>query len=346
MKKIITFLILPLMFFVLTSCYYNTLENNEEIVLAENPTKTLLFLENEYGYGEATRFVTKTIKDGKVFIKEGKLYKEDFKYKNIIENESAVLLNNINCELFYMNDNGLQGIKYDEETIMDISYNYAQNGFGEVIKQIGTYNYVNLFNTEDNKIIDDVNNEYILYVENSIDFIEDKIQKVVVKKNIYVYSQNNEIYLYKKIQTKTIINQTNEETLSENEQNIKLISLNNIKKVIVFDGIDYSYTIILTSNNDIISVNNNTLITNQTGAFNNVLTFNRADKYLYLIDYDVIYLLDLELNVLDSYSFDYQIIGSSWFKERELSHIKIALLKDNNEIIIERIDLPKHLTDN
>ena len=152
--------------------------------------------------------------------------------------------------------------------------------------------------------------------------------------------------MYKKIQNKTINNQTNEEILSENEQNIKLIGLNNIKKVIVFDGINYSYTIILTSNNDIISVDNNTLTTNQTGAFNNVLTFNRVDKYLYLIDYDVVYLLDLDLNVLNSYSFDYQIIGSSWFKERELSHIKIALLKNNNEIIIERIDLPKQLTDN
>ena len=109
----------------------------------------------------------------------------------------------------------------------------------------------------------------------------------------------------------------------------------------VLDGIDYSYTVILTTNNDIISVNNTTQTIIQTNAYDNILTFNRADKYIYLIENDIIYLLDYNLNVINSYDFDYQIIGSSWFKERELSHIKIALLKNKNEIIIKRIDLPK-----
>lgn len=341
MKKTVVFLILPFLLFMLSSCYYKALENDEEIILAENPTKSLIFLENEYGYGEATRFIIKTSNKGNIYIKEGKLYKEDFNYKNIVENESAILLNNINGELFYLNSNGLQGIKYDEENITDISYNYACDGFGEVIRQIGTSNYVNLFNNENNVILQNVPNENILYVESSLDHIDDKVKQTIIKKNIYVYSQNNNIYLYKKIQSKTIINSTGEENIEDSEQTINLINLKEIKKVFVLDGIDYSYTVILTTNNDIISVNNTTQTIIQTDVYDNILTFNRADKYIYLIENDIIYLLDYNLNVINSYDFDYQIIGSSWFKERELSHIKIALLKNKNEIIIKRIDLPK-----
>ena len=71
------------------------------------------------------------------------------------------------------------------------------------------------------------------------------------------------------------------------------------------------------------------------------MTYNRADKYIYIIENNKIILLDCELNVIYEREFQEQIIGSSWFKERELSHIKIALLNNENEIIIERIDLPK-----
>ena len=343
MRKKFSFLFFLMLIILINGCYYASLDNNESIIIADNPTKSLLFLENEYGYGESTRFIIKTNNNGVINIKEGKMYKEDFSYKNIMENPDAILLSNINGELFYKNINGLQGIKYlnENDLITDISYNYAQNGFGEVIKQIGTLNYINLFNNGENKIISNVLNENILYVENSINSIEDKKNIEVIKKQICIYKQNNEVYLLKKVNTKNINVDSNEENIVESEQNIKLIDVDNIKKIILIDNKEYSYTLILRNNNEIISINNNDVSINKIKIFSNILTYNRADKYIYIIENNKIILLDCELNVIYEREFQKQIIGSSWFKERELSHIKIALLNNENEIIIERIDLPK-----
>ena len=100
MRKYIYFLLLFLILIVINGCYYKELSETDSIVLAENETMSVIFLLNEYGYGESNRFVTKVNNGEKISICEAKLYKGNLNYKDIIDDNDYVLHNYINNILF------------------------------------------------------------------------------------------------------------------------------------------------------------------------------------------------------------------------------------------------------
>lgn len=341
MKKIVVLFLLPFLLFILSSCYYKELDSDESILMSDNPTKSLLFLENKYGYGEANKFIVKTSNDGKIYIKEGKIYKDELTYMKILEDRNATLIDNINGTLFFVDENGLQGIHYNEEVEIDIPYNYLLNGFNELVKYVGKDLYISLFDNDNNRILKDVLNDNLLYAEEKIESVDNREYTNVIKKDIFIYTNNDEI-IYERHQCTKVFNQLDVEISSEESVSKKVIDSNiNIKKVIVNESIDSSYTYILTNNNEIIVINNNDLNQKNNRKFTQIQTFKQVDKYIYVIENNTVFVLDSSLNELIKMSFDRQIIGSSWFKEREISYIKIALLEDNNTVILDRIDFPK-----
>ncbi len=338
MKKSINILLLVLFLFLVSSCMYKELSTDEEIMIAENPVMSVLFLQNKNGYGESNRFIVKIKSNDNLEIREGKLYKNTLNYIKLIEDRNVKLVNYLNNYVFFNDENGLQGIKFtNEEVENDISYNYLQNGFGEIIYHIGTDEFISLFDTEEHKIIEESQNSNLLFVETSIEI--DNNNKQSLKKNIYVYYLNGELYFQRDVEIKENEDEINNYATSKKHTNKKISDINNIKKVIVLDTISNSSTIVLTENNDIYSINNETNVVQVLDTFTNILKFERVGNYFYLVENNVVYIYDYNLKLIKSVEYEKPIIGISWYKEREISYIKVAILEGKNNIILERINL-------
>lgn len=339
MKKSIYILLLLLFLVTINGCYYKTLTSNESVVLADNETMSVIFLQNEYGYGESNRFITKIIDGNSITIREGKLYKGELNYKTIIEDRDCVLHNYINNVVFYSDQNGLQGATFDEELINDFSYNYLQNDFGELVYYYGTNKFVSLFDTDDEKIDSSIENKNIIYVSSILDSQTNNKISTVYKSDVIIYKINDEIYIKKANQTKIIDENTGSETINNSSINTYLTSISNIKEALVIDYFGVSKTIILTYDNTIYSIDNNTLEIKTLKKFNNISTFNKVENYFYIVENNAIYVYNHLLKEIKKVEFDEKILGSLWFKEVDISYIKIALLDKNNHIIFDRVDL-------
>ena len=137
MKKYLLFIIISISL-LLTSCvYYKPLADDEQVIIANNPTKSIVFLTNNDGYSTSNRFILQTLNDDEQFIKEAKLYKGHFEYYEISKGNDYNILNDYNGLIFYLNDSGLQGLTYEDDST-DIAYNYKLDGFNELIKYMHT----------------------------------------------------------------------------------------------------------------------------------------------------------------------------------------------------------------
>lgn len=344
MKKYICFILLFISF-LLTSCVsYKDLAEDEIIIINKtNPVQSIIFLTNDYGYSTSTKFILKTQIEDTVYLKEAKMYKEGFTYLELSENHNVELLNYINELILYNNDSGLQGITLLDNTINnDISYSYKTDGFGQVIQYIGQNRYINVL--DDTPIIDGVINNDIYYAAEKEETVKHNVENYtdVFQKNIFVYEKNSEIYI-----NRTVIKKHIEKKNSDNPIfttvgiNKKILNTVEIKKVQVIDFEEESYTILLSQNNIIYIINNINLNTISINDYQNILAFGATDKHFYFVNDNTLYVYDYNYNLYFSKTFDAPIVGISWFKLRENSSIKIALLSNNSLIETYEVDLPK-----
>lgn len=342
MKKYSCFLLLLFLILMLDGCYYKELTDNESIVLANNEARSVIFLLNEYGYGESNRFITKVNDGDKITIREGKLYKGELNFKTIIDDSNYILNNYIDNIVFYTNTHGLQGATYDEELISDASYNYLQNGYNELIINYGNTNhFISLFDNSDNRIIPETKNKNILFAGSFIDSKTSNKITNVYKSSVFLYSINDKIYLKKNAQNKIFNDITGEESIENINFNNEIATINNIKKAVIIDNLDTSITIIQCCNNIIYVVDNTTFEVKEIRKFTNISTIDRLDNYFYIIENNIIYIYNDKFREIEKVKFDSKIIGSAWYKEVDISYLKLALLSDDNHIILDRVDIVK-----
>ena len=340
MRKYIYFLLLFLVLILSHGCYYKELSETDSIVLAENETMSVMFLLNEYGYGESNRFVTKVDNGEKVSICEGKLYKGNLNYKEIIDDNEYVLHNYINNILFYSNENGLQGATFDEELVSDAPYNYLLNGYKELILNYGNSNpFISLFDNTNSNIVKDVDNKNIIYASNKLDSQDKNSITTVYKSLVILYKIEDKIYLKKDFQKNTINDNEVNNEVDAGSINIEICSVSNIKKGFVIDNLSTSITIIQTFDNVIYVINNNTLELKIIKKFSNISSINLIDKWFYVIENNIIYIYNDKIKQVKMVTLEDKIIGSAWYKEVDNSYIKLALLDKNNNVILDRIDI-------
>lgn len=340
MRKYIYILLLSFIFILANGCYYKELSDSDSVVLAENETMSVVFLLNEYGYGESNRFVTKVSNGSNISVCEGKLYKNSLNYKDIIVDNNYSLHNYINNILFYTSENGLQGANFEEELISDAPYNYLQNGYGELILNIGNDDpYISLFDNSNNNLISNIDNKHIIYVSHNLDTMELNNVSTVYKSNVYLYQINDIVYLKKDYQSNSFNENTGNQESKSNSIEVEIAEISNIKKGFIIDSISSSFTIIQTYDNVIYAINNNTLELKTIKKFNNIATVNRVDNYFYIIENNIVYIYNDHLNEVKKINFEDKIIGSAWYKEVNSSYIKLALLSSENKIILDRINI-------
>lgn len=344
MKKYVCFILLVISLFLTSCASYKDLLEDEEIVINEsNPTQSIVFLTNENGYSVSTRFIVKTKVEDKIYLKEAKMYKEGFTYLQFSDSHNVNLLNNINDIVFYENESGLQGLTFQEDNVTsDISYSYKTDGFGQIIPYIGHKEFINVLDSK--QLVEGVNNNNLYYAGTLEETVKHNVENYtdVFQKNIFIYEDNNEIYIDRQVTKKHIEKKDNDNpTFTSEHFNKKILNKVDIKKVQIIDYEEESYTVVLTENDIIYIINNITLKTISVSNYNNILAFGVADKHIYFVTNNTLYVVDKAFNEYNTIVFDAPIIGISWFKIREISTIKVATLNGKNSVEMFEIELPR-----
>ncbi len=341
MKKVSVLLLLLISLLLYSCTTYKSLKGDEQIVLSDNPTKSLVFLLNENGYSVSTKFIVKTRSGGNYYLKEGIKYKEDYSFYQISACDNIRLVNDINNCIYYTNASGLQGLTYMDGDINDIPYNYKTDGFGDLMLYYGTNNIITLFNN-DNSYIQGIDNQKIVYIANLTEKIKNNEEDYtdIVKKTICLYQEENTLYIYKEV----TINRTHKKTGVEEEfhetRKALLMEGLEIKKAFAIDYESVSKSVVLTTDNKIYIIDNNSCEYILNEEFDEILTFNKADRYFYLIDHNTVYVYDVAGQLYQSIEYTTPIIGSSWFNTSNLNSIRVASLQGEASIKINEISLP------
>lgn len=338
MKKLITIIFSLLILFILVGCSYKELDDNEQIVIFENSVQSLIFNRTEHGYNNSTSFYVVTSNNENSYIKQGKIYNDKYTYYKLVENRDFKLVNAVNGQLFFEDENGLQSvILYDNETV-DHSVSFVRNGFGEVIQYIGTPNFINNVTTKENQIKENVDNNCIKYVGLLTETIEENEVENVIKKDFIVSYFDNTLYIDKKTTTKSI-DQNGQQTINENEIHQQINAVYDIKKAIVIDYSDTSKTILLLNNNEIVSIDNYNLSINIYNNHSNISYFESVNTHFYLIENNTIFVYDVNFNLVFEQKYPDLIIGSVWLKERSDDFIRVATISENKEITLHKIPI-------
>ena len=340
--KRISVIILLLISLLLYSCAtYKALSTDEAIVLASNPTKSISFLINENGYSVSTKFIVQTQSGDKYYLKEGIKYKEDYSYYTITECDNINLVSDLNNCIYYTNNSGLQGITYQDGNISDISYNYKLDGFGDLMLYYGTNNIISLFNNDIDYIYG-IHNQDIVYIANLTEKNKNTLEDYtdILKKTICLYQNGNTLSFKKETHTTRTYKKTGEVEEYSDEVSCDLIMGVSIKKAFVIDYETVSKSVILSTDNIIYMIDNNTLEITVNEQFNNILTFNKADRYYYLIDHNTVYVYDSSNQLYQMIEYAQPIIGSSWFNASNLQSIRVVTLTSATTIKINEISLP------
>lgn len=336
MKKIMTIIFSLFIMFVLVGCSYSELKENEHIYIAPNSVRSLIFNRTEYGYNNSISFYVYTTDENNSYIKQGKIYNDTYTYYKLVENRDCELLNAVNGQLFFSDDNGLQSvINYDNE-IIDHAVSYVRNGFGEVIQIIGTHNFVNSITTEENQIKENVDNKDIKYVGKLSEKIEDDNIKMLIKKEIIVSYLDNKLYIDRLSTTKTT---HNDGQIQEQNQVIKfhIDGDLSIKKAIIIDYLDVSKTILLLDSSEIIIVDNYDFSVKRHNKHSNVAYFESVNTHFYVIENNTLYVYNALFELVLEQKYEDIIIGSTWLKERSEDYIRIATMSKNEEISLHKI---------
>lgn len=338
MKKLITIVFSLLILFVLVGCSYKELDDTEQIVIFDNNIQSFIFDRTEHGYNNSVSFYVVTTNKENTYIKQGKIYNDKYTYFKLVEDRDFKLYNAVNGQLFFADENGLQSVvNYDNETI-DHSVSYVRNGFGEVIQYIGTPNFINTITTQENQIKENVDNNDIKYVGLLTETFEVNDVENVIKKDFIISYFDNTLYIDKQ-ETIKLIDKSGNQTLNEHIINHQIHGEYDIKKAIVIDFLNYSKTILLLNNSEIVLIDNYNLSVNIYNNHSNISYFESVNTHFYVIENNTIFVYDVNFNLVLEQKYDDLIIGSAWLKERSDDFIRVATMAENKEITLHKIPI-------
>lgn len=347
-KKVSLFLLFLLFTILLNSCIFKEMDSVNQIVIAEKPYKTIVFVKSTDGSSNKVNFLVK-VKDGdNTYLEEGKMHNGNFVYKKIMEDRNFEVLNLYDNSIFLRNDDGLQEIVYEfrssyykNNVLSDMLVFLKTDGFDEVIKGQNTNQYLELINNTEERVVSNVENGSVWAIGTYKNKTVNATGTIYDKKQYYVYEDNDNLLVSETKQIYQLSKSTNGETYTDELENVNSVNTiledcYQIKKVVLATWLDKTYIYIIDYNENIFCYDPYAKTMSMTSAYMNIDEIAQFEDKIYLLIDNKIIILDHNFKEIATCcpNNNETILGLTWYKDYTNSNLLYMYIK-GDELILD-----------